>query len=144
LMARRSPTARTTPTVRFDVLEIQKLHGHEQIRPGLLAELRDLIRRDGYIRRPILVADRDFVILDGHHRVEALRALGCRRIPAYLVDYFSDIVQLTTWPDAIVSSVTKEEVLRRGRTGDLFPPKTSRHTVTVPLEDRPTDLADLK
>ncbi len=143
-MARRSPSARTSSTVRFDVLEIRGLHGHEQIRPTLLAELRDLIKRDGYLRRPILVADRAFVVLDGHHRVEALRSLGCRRIPAYVVEYFSDIVNLTTWPDAIVSSVTKEEVIRRGLTGDLFPPKTSRHTVTIPLEDRPTDLADLK
>ena len=143
-MARRSPTAKTATPVRFDVVEIQALHGHEQIRPGLLAELRDLIKRDGYIRRPILVADRAFVVLDGHHRVEALRSLGCRRIPAYVVDYSSDIVKLTTWPDAIVSSVTKEEVIRRGLTGDLFPPKTSLHTVTILLEDRPTDLSDLK
>lgn len=143
-MVRRSPPAQTTPTVRFDVLEIRGLHGHEEIRPTLLAELTDLIKRDGYIRRPILVADRALVILDGHHRVEALRTLGCRRIPAYVVDYFSDVVNLTTWPDAIVSAVTKEEVIRRGLTGDRFPPKTSRHTVTIPLEDRPTDLADLK
>jgi L-serine kinase (ADP) len=143
-MVRRTPSAQATPQVRFDVLEIHALHGHEQIRPGLLSELTDLIKRDGYIRRPILVADRAFVVLDGHHRVEALRSLGCRRIPAYVVDYFSDIVNLTTWPDAIVTSVTKEEVIRRGLTGDLFPPKTSRHTVTVSLEDRPTDLEKLR
>src|SRR5438445_11143097 len=118
-MARRSPTAKTT-TMRFDVVEIQALHGHEQIRPGLLAELRDLIKRDGYIRRPILVADRAFVVLDGHLRVEALRALGCRRIPAYLVDYSSEIVKLTTSPAAIVSSFTKEEVLRSCLIGCLF------------------------
>ena len=104
----------------------------------------DQIRKDGYLRRPILVADHDFVILDGHHRAEAVRALGARRIPAYLIDYFSDIVHLTTWPDAVVSVVTKEDVIRRGRTGDLFPPKTSRHTMTVLLEDRPTDLDDLR
>jgi hypothetical protein len=143
-MVRRSPKAKTIPTVRFDVLELRGLHGHEQIRPSLLAELTDRIKQDGYLRRPILVADRTLVVLDGHHRVEALRSLGCRRIPAYVVDYFSDIVNLTTWPDAIVSSVTKEEVIRRGLTGDLFPPKTSRHTVTVPLDDRPTDLGELQ
>jgi len=90
------------------------------------------------------LADVDLVILDGHHRVEAVRALGARRIPAYIVDYFSDVVQLSTWPDAVVSVVTKEDVIRRGRTGDLFPPKTSRHTLTIELEDRPTDLDDLR
>src|SRR2546421_12696989 len=110
-MARRSPTAKTT-TVRFDVVEIQALHGHEQIRPGLLAELRDLIKRDGYIRRPILVGDRAFVVLDGHHRVIALRSLGCRPIPAHLLYYSSVIWKLTIWPGAIVFFVTKEVVMR--------------------------------
>ena len=143
-MARRSRLVRRTPSLRFEVLEIGRLHGHERIRPALLEQLTDQIRKDGYLRRPILVADGDFVILDGHHRVEAVRALGARRIPAYVIDYFSDIVQLSTWPDAVVSVVTKEDVIRRGRTGDLFPPKTSRHTMTISLEDRPTDLEDLR
>ena len=143
-MARQSRVPRRTPSVRFEVVEIGRLRGHERIRPALLEQLMDQIRKDGYLRRPVLVADGDLVILDGHHRVEAIRALGARMIPAYLVDYSSDIVKLTTWPDAIVSSVTKEEVIRRGLAGDLFPPKTSRHTVTILLEDRPTDLSDLK
>ncbi len=142
-MSRRGASARTTPTVRFAVLDIRRLRGHEQIRPALLTQLTGQIKRDGRLKRPILVADRDFVILDGHHRVEAIRSLGGRRIPAYVVEYFSDIVNLTTWPDAIVSSVTKHEVIRRGRSGDLFPPKTSRHIVTIQLDDRPTDLEDL-
>ena len=143
-MVRPRRLARRTASVRFEVFEIGSLHGHERIRPALLEQLTEQIRRDGYLRRPILVADRDFVILDGHHRVEAVRALGARRIPAYLIDYFSDIVQLGIWPEAVVAVVTKEEVIRRGRTGDLFPPKTSRHTMTISLEDRPTDLEDLR
>src|SRR5213593_1352251 len=124
-MARQSRLPRRTPNVRFAVVEIGRLRGHERIRPALLEQLMDQIRKDGYLRRPV-------------------RALGARRIPAYLIDYFSDIVRLSTWPDAEVSVVTKEDVIRRGRTGDLFPPKTSRHTVTVLLEDRPTDLDDLR
>jgi len=132
-----------TPTVRFALVDLSQLHGHEQIRATLLEQLTEQIKQDGYLKRPILVADRHFVVLDGHHRLEAVRLLGCNRIPAYLVDYKSDIVNLGTWPDAVVSSVTKDEVIRRGLTGDRFPPKTTRHTVTIPLEDRPTDLEDL-
>jgi hypothetical protein len=142
-MSRPNPSARMTPTVRFALVDLSQLHGHEQIRATLLEELTEQIKRDGYLKRPILVADRHFVVLDGHHRLEAVRLLGCNRIPAYLVDYKSDIVNLGTWPDAIVSTVTKDEVIRRGLMGDRFPPKTTRHTVTIPLEDRPTDLEDL-
>ena len=143
-MDRAKSLARVNPSLRFRLIEIRQLYGHEQIRPSLLQELTEQIRFDGILKRPVLVADRDFVILDGHHRVEALRYLGCKRIPVYLVDYDSDLVQVGTWPGAIVSVVTKEEVIRRGLSTDLFPPKTTRHTLTVPLEDRPTNLDDLK
>lgn len=125
------------------LLDISLLRCHERIQPDLLAQTMEEIRRDGCLKKPILVADRHYVILDGHHRFAALRELGCRRVPAYVVDYFSDIVQVATWPDAVVTEVSKEEVLRRGVEGDLFPPKTSRHMVRVPLDDRPTDLTAL-
>jgi hypothetical protein len=62
----------------------------------------------------------------------------------YLVEYESDAVRLGTWPDATVAVVDKAEVLRRAREQDLFPPKTTRHTVSVPLEERPTPLEDLR
>ena len=142
-MARASPSTRTTPTVRFALLEIRKLHGHETTLPALLERLTEEIKRDGYLKRPILVADEHLVVLDGHHRLESLRLLGCRLIPVFLVDYFSDIVKVTTWPTAVVSEVTKDEVIRRGLGDDRFPPKTTRHTVMIQLEDRPTDLEDL-
>ena len=142
-MSQAKPTTRMTPSPRFAVVELSRLHGHERIRPALLKELTEQIRRDGFLKRPILVAERDFVILDGHHRAEAVRSLGCAKIPAYLVDYESDLVQLGTWPDATVPVVSKQEVIRRGLTQDLFPPKTTRHTLSASLPERPTDLEDL-
>lgn len=135
---------RPTPALRFNVLEVVKLHGHERIRPSLLEQLTGEIRRDGCLKRPILVADGDLVVLDGHHRLEALKALGCQRIPVYLVDYFSDVVQLTTWPSATVRRVSKKEVIRRGLSSDPYPPKTTRHTLRVQLGERPIDLKDLR
>src|SRR5439155_4015743 len=132
-MSQAKPTTRMTPSPRFAVVELKRLHGHERIRPALLKQLAEQIRRDGFLKRPILVAEGDLVILDGHHRAEALRSLGCKRIPTYLVEYESDGVRLGTWPDAVVAIVDKAEILRRGREGDLFPPKTTRHTVSVPL-----------
>src|SRR5205807_9745236 len=113
------------------------LHGHERIRPALLKQLAEQIRRDGFLKRPILVADGVHVILDGHHRAEGVRTLGCAKIPAYLVDYESDVVHLGTWPDATVRVVSKQEVIRRGLTQDLFPPKTTRHTVSGSFPERP-------
>jgi len=136
-------TEETNSGVRLELIDASRLHIHEHVQPDLLDRTREEIRREGCLRKPILVADRDFVILDGHHRFQALVQLGCRRIPAYVVDYRSDVVEVDVWPDAVIREVTKDEVIRRGLSGDPFPPKTSRHTVLVPLLDRPIDLKDL-
>ena len=129
--------------VRFEIVDATRLRGHERTRPELLHRLTEEIRRDGYVKKPLLVAEGSYVILDGHHRYWALRALGCVRIPVYLVDYASEEIQLTTWPEAAVTDVTKEEVLARAER-DPFPPKTTRHIVQFPLEDHAVDLKDLR
>src|SRR6266849_4343040 len=143
-MSPANPTTRVTPSLRFAIVDLRRLRGNERISQSLLKHLLDQSRRDGVLKRPILVADGELVILDGHHRAEALRSLGCRRIPVYLVEYESDAVRLGTWPVATVAVVDKAEVLRRAREQDWFPPKTTRHTVSVPLQERPTPLEDLR
>lgn len=142
-MGRAGVAMRTKPGARFELLDVGLLHCHEQIQPDFLERTMDEIREDGYVKRPILVADEHFVILDGHHRFAALKALGCRRIPAYVIDYFSDIIDLKTWPDAVVQEVHKDEVIRRGLANDPFPPKTTRHILKIKLPDVFTDLEDL-
>ncbi len=142
-MVRADVAMRTKPEARFQLVDVGLLHMHEQLQPDLLERTMDEIRGDGYLKRPILVADEHFVILDGHHRFAALKVLGCRRIPCYMIDYFSDVVDLKTWPHAVVREVRKEEVIRRGLADDPFPPKTTRHLVMIKLPDVFTDLEDL-
>lgn len=142
-MARAGIAAKEKVAVRFELLDIDLLHCHEEIRPEILEPLLEEIKEDGYMKRPILVADRAFVILDGHHRYEALRRLGCRRAPCYVVDYFSEAVDLALWPTAKETNVRKQDVVERGRAGLLYTPKTTRHTVRIPLPDIFTDLEDL-
>ena len=130
--------------VSLEVLDIRVPKPHERTRPELLAQLIAEIERDGVLKLPILVEQEHHVILDGHHRWEALRRLGCRKIPAYVVDYRSEEISLGTWPGAIVAVVTKEEVVAHGVKGDLFPPKTTRHVLKEKLPESPTPLTDLR
>src|SRR5436305_677533 len=46
-MYQAKPTTGMTPSPRFAVVELSRLHGHERIRPALLKELTERIRRDG-------------------------------------------------------------------------------------------------
>jgi hypothetical protein len=42
------------------------------------------------LKRPIIVDRDSYVIIDGHHRYEALKRLGVNKIPAILVDYVNE------------------------------------------------------
>lgn len=144
LLAMAVVRERGPPVLHFELLPAESLRSHEATNPLVLRQTIESIRREGCLRRPILVEGRHHIILDGHHRYEALRALGCRRIPAYVVDYFDPAVELTTWPGAIVKEISKEEVVRQVLERKLlFPPKTTRHIVHAEMPERPIPLADL-
>ena len=102
----------------------------------------DEIERDGVLHDPIYVDLTTKVILDGHHRTEALRRLGYKRIPVVLVRYFSPDVRVESWRPGV--KVTKREVIYRGLNGNKFPPKTSRHLFPRRITglDVPLDVLD--
>jgi hypothetical protein len=124
------------------------LRGHESVDPDNLLQVLAKIRRQHLVDEPILVAEAGdglFVVLNGHHRFAALRELGARRAPAWVVDYDGDAVVLERWPGSRVGDPpTKAEVVRRALRGELYPPKTTRHRLTSPLPTRVTHLADLQ
>lgn len=144
--ARESPRqfGGATTQARYAIVELARLRPHEQTRPPLLESLVAQIRADGCLRKPILVEEEHLVILDGHHRAAALRVLGCTRIPVYLLDYDDPAIGLTTWPEAVVATVTKEEVVARGIKGDLFPSKTTRHKIALEVDEVRVRLEDLR
>lgn len=142
-MPRATTAAHEQPAVHFELIPVERLRVHEEIQADLLERIMDQIKEDGYVKRPILVAEDHWVVLDGHHRFAALQALGCRRIPCYVVDYFSEAVDLSLWPTAQVKTVSKEEVVRRAKAGTPYTPKTTRHRIKFHLPDVFTDLEDL-
>jgi L-serine kinase (ADP) len=124
--ARREGERMTITLVRIDALR-----QHEQVlNKHMMRIQRDLVR-DDMIKDPIIVDQRTMVILDGHHRYNALKRMGYKYVPVYLVDYSSDRIAVVAWRTG--EHVTKAEVMRAGLTGNLMPAKTSRHIVP----DRP-------
>lgn len=130
-----------TDDIVFALVPLAALREHERILPAKVRALRSELRRSGVFVDPIWVARGTGVILNGHHRFAALKALGAVRIPAWVVEYDSDIVSLDRWSPG--PPITKEEVVRHARDGTLFPPRTTRHRFSVNLPHQPTPLADL-
>lgn len=129
---------------KFAIVEIDKLKEHEALQDDLLESCIQMLRNDGVFKYPILVDEDYLIVLDGHHRVEALRRMGYTKIPVYLVDYWDEAIEVTTWPEAEVENISKDMIIDMGRSENVFPPKTSRHIVKVKLGERPVPLEELK
>lgn len=130
-----------TTAAKYALLPLAELKAHERIEETNVLDLVDLLRRTQVVADPIWVARESLVILNGHHRVEALRRVGADRVPAWVLDYQSELVHLERWHPG--PPIAKSEVIRRAKEGRLFPPKTTRHRLLLDLPARPTRLADL-
>ncbi len=125
----------------FELVPLSRLKVHEEHDPTKVDELVAELLRTGEFSDPIWVARGSWVILNGHHRVEALRRLGMRRIPAWVFDYDDERVALERWGPG--PPIDKAEVVRRAEGGRPFPAKTTRHRLHVELPARSVPLADL-
>jgi L-serine kinase (ADP) len=130
-----------TTSPRFRLIPLADLLPHEQIHGPVVRELADHIRRVGVVEDPIWVAVGSNVIINGHHRVAALRSLGAERAPAWMIPYESSMIRLERWQKG--PPIAHEEVVRRATHNELYSPKTTRHVLVVDLPRRPTPLARL-
>ena len=130
---------------RVIVLPLQQLREHEEVDHERLAKLFKELMHDGFLRYPLLVDASTFIILDGHHRFWALKLLGAKLAPVYLVDYMSDKIKVLSWRKGW--HVDKKLVLEAGLSGRKLPPKTSRHVligVKIPRIDWPLEKLGVK
>ena len=127
-----------------DLVEIASLRDHEEVIPDNLETRTSKLLRKGFYK-PIIVDRGSMVILDGHHKWTAAKSLGLARVPVIMVDYLVDEgVLVDVWPDCGKESITKTEVLEMGVSGDVFPPKTSRHTLPFKIPSIRIPLSELK
>lgn len=108
---------------------IEKLKYHEDVSKKRVLKLMRDIQSRGLVINPIVVSKQSYVVLDGHHRVAALKMIGVRTVPAYVVDYFSDDIRVYLRRKEILSSLLKQAVLNKAAQGKIFPMKTTRHII---------------
>jgi hypothetical protein len=67
--------------------------------------------------------------LDGHHRLHALKKIGCKKIPVILFNYQSPEIKVIPWRED--EKITKEMIIQTALTGRRMPPKTSKHMILI-------------
>lgn len=110
--------------VRIDLIRPNERHHAEHA-----ATLADTIMREQRWRIPITLERKSLAVMDGHHRFEAARRLKLNYVPCLLLDY-GQVEVIATRQGYVV---TPDEIVRRARSGDLYPPKTTRHRFPSPL-----------
>ena len=113
------------------LIQISELLPHEEIKQKKLRKLIDLVKKRGGLYEPILVDRETRTLLDGHHRYNTALHLGLKFIPGIEVDYLEDeSIQVESWPGKEEIKITKESVLSMAKSENLFPPKTSKHSIS--------------
>jgi hypothetical protein len=127
------------------MVEVDWLKPHEQIKPKARDKLLDMTKRWGGFTKPVLVDSVTGSLLDGHHRLSVAQELGLSKIPAICLDYLSsEDITLELWPNTDFDSITKSMVIQMCESGDLFPPKTTKHTTIFDLPPILVSLNELK
>jgi len=103
--------------VEVDLRPIGSVLPHEETITDLSSRLSDQIRADGFQRDPIIVDRENHVVLDGMHRLRALKELGARHILCHLVDYSSPEIRLERWARSLkgVKRESLAEILKESR-----------------------------
>ncbi|HWG92214.1 MAG TPA: ParB N-terminal domain-containing protein [Candidatus Thermoplasmatota archaeon] len=125
------------------IVDVKALKPHEQIVEKHVTELVEAIRKAGGITRPILADRETLTVLDGHHRLEALKRLRIPHAPVQLVNYHAKDILLDVWRKN-EPVPTKDEVIARAMAGDLYTPKTTRHILKEELREVKISLKELE
>lgn len=98
--------------LHITALNIDDLHLHEEVLPDLVNKLVQSIRQEGYVKDPIIVDKGSLVVLDGTHRMAALKKIGCKWVPACLVDCENPAITVGCWYRTIKGDRTIGGILR--------------------------------
>ena len=98
-------------------VEINLLLPHEKV----LVDKKELIkdnlkyRNNELIISTILICSETNLIIDGHHRFNALKELGFRKVPVTLINYFTDSIITDD-----IDSLSKREIIFNSINKNLY------------------------
>ena len=114
------------------IISIDHLKPLEEVFLHHLKNLSEMILKEGIVHTPIIADKKSGIVLDGSHRYIFFLMNGYKEVPVKFVDYSDEHIRVGSrlvhryLVDGKIE-ISKEEVLRRGINGELFPPRTTRH-----------------
>jgi len=95
--------------------DIWSLKLHEQVLPEFIRNLKKSLLEEKAVKDPVMVDERTLVVLDGMHRVVALRELAYSYIPCCLIDYMLPAIQLGAWYRVVTGGMSISDIVKLTR-----------------------------
>jgi hypothetical protein len=112
-----------TSTQEVDI-DILKCH-EEVVEDRLNSFIEYLNTLDGdLLISSIIVCNRSFIIIDGHHRYHALKTFGVKKVPVTFINYGS--AEIKAYSD---DRILKYEIIDVVNSGRLLSPKSTKHVI---------------
>lgn len=145
----------------YEIVPINRLIPLEQVFPTHLKNLEDMIDKNGFMMKAIIADEKDGTILDGSHRYVYLLKKGFKTAPVYWVNYDDENIRVGSKllhkfliEEKENINISKKICRERALSGNLFPPRTTRHffpfrkaDITLPLKQlkkgKPVDVLHL-
>ena len=83
--------------LKIALLELSLLKPHEEVIDNLVRKLSNEMESESEVRDPLIIDEKDHVILDGMHRFNSLKRLRCRFAPCCLIDYDNPEIKVESW-----------------------------------------------
>ena len=118
--------------MEYELVPIEKIRALEHVFPHHLENLKNMIYKNKMVKYALIVEKDHNIVLDGSHRHVVLAMGGFKYAPVHYVNYKDENIRVGT----VLShrfliedhvGISKKEVIKRGESGDLFPPRTTRH-----------------
>ena len=117
--------------MEVELVPLEVLRPHEQVIERKVDQLERMTHRWNAYTKPLLLDRTTGTILDGHHRYHVAQRIDLQCVPCVLINYLEDdSIDLDLWPNSGRDSISKQDVVDAALSGELMPPKTSRHRLS--------------
>ncbi len=116
----------------IQLLDVNKLRPHECVDNEYIMQLHKEILKAGYWSSPIIVDKENYIVMDGHHRLEVAKKIKLNRIPCVILAYQNNDVTVfhTNTDKAFDIAVIKDAAM----TGNRLAKKSTQHRFNIEIE----------
>jgi hypothetical protein len=120
-------------SLKYDLIPLTNIIETEEYFENKAIALAEEIKKTNIWTVPITIEINTNGIMDGHHRFNAAKMLGLRRVPCVFLSYLKDDVILRSW--SVNKEITIHDFFEAIRQNKKFPPKTTRHIFNKKIKE---------